>query len=239
MLADNIPPSSSATFKGPKPNSLILEVIHFVELRLIQLANNFSYISPEIGLTFELVNLLQRDTYFELCPFWFRDGYLEDSTRGDSREPDIGVMPKEMIILENKSFPYNKSFFSLEAKILPTPGSDREKEYLIGREVNGKYRYYGGVERFKKGLHGKGLKYSGLIGYIKQKDFEYWQATINNWVGELIVSNHDISIMWTEDDKLVEQCINPSTARFISINKRKSDSITLFHLWVKLAPPDS
>ncbi len=237
MLADNIPPSSKVTFKGPKPNSLILEVMHFVELRLIQLSNNFSHISPEKGLTFELVNLLQRDTYSESCPFWFRDGYLEDSNRGNSREPDIGVMPKETIILESKSFPYNKSFFSFEAKILPTPGSGREKEYLIGREVNGKYRYYGGVERFKKGLHGKDLKNSGLIGYIKQKDFKYWQAVINDWVEQLIVSNHDVSIVWIDDDKLVEQCINPITARFISINKRKNDNIKLFHLWVKLDPP--
>jgi hypothetical protein len=237
MLADNIPPSSSATFEGPEPNGLILEVLNFVELRLIQLSKRFSHISPEKGLTFELVNLLQCDTYKEPCPFWFHDGYLEDSSRGDSREPDIGVMPKETVTIKGKSFPYNKSFFSIEAKILPTPGSDREKEYLIGRQVKGNYKYYGGVERFKKELHGKDLEHAGLIGYIKQRDFKYWQVMVNSWIDELIISNHDISIVWTDDDKLIEQYANPLIARFISSNKRQNDEIALFHLWVKLGSP--
>lgn len=236
MLADSSKLIPANRLKGPEANQFILEVLNFVETRLVEFSERFSSISPEKGLTFQLVNLLQRDTYIEPCPFWFHPGYLEEPDRGNSREPDLGVMPKESntIIVNGKSFPYNRSFFSFEAKILPSPETSREREYLIGREIRGKYKACGGVERFKKELHGKGLDFSGILGYVKQEDFAYWQLTINSWIDELINDPKDHLLKWDDNDKLSKQHARPITARYISYNKRSQDTITLFHLWVKL-----
>ena len=236
MLADSAKLPLTNMLKGPEPNQFISEVLNFVETRLVEFSERFASISPEKGLTFQLVNLLQRDSYKQPYPFWFYAGYLEEPEKGNSREPDIGVMPKESntIIVNGKSFPYNRSFFSFEAKILPSPEKSREREYLIGREIRGKYKACGGVERFKKELHGKGLNFSGILGYIKQQSFSYWQVTMNRWIDELINQSKDHLIQWNENDKLSEQFIYPNTARYISYNKRSQDVITLFHLWVKL-----
>jgi hypothetical protein len=117
MLADSSNLSTANKLKGPEPNQFILAVLDFVETRLVEFSERFSTISPEKGLTFQIVNLLQRDTYKEPCPFRFHSGYLEEPEKGNSREPDMGVMPKDsdIIFINGKSFPYNKSFFSFEA----------------------------------------------------------------------------------------------------------------------------
>ena len=116
MLADHTKGVPRTKVKGTRPDALILQVLDFVEIRLVEFSERFSHVSPETGLTSELVNLLQRDTYKDVCPFWFRDGYLETPERGDSREPDIGVMPKETIVIKGKSFPYDSKLFVLHRK---------------------------------------------------------------------------------------------------------------------------
>jgi hypothetical protein len=222
----------------PTIPSLILVILDYIEKRLPEFAKTFSHIKPESGLTFQLINLLEAENDDENI-FRFYPEPPENPERGDSRAPDIGLMPKKknrIIKIGGKSFPYNKSFFSIEAKILPIPvsGYRGEKEYVIGHEEKGKHKTCGGIERFKTEHHGKNLNYAGLIGYVQKESFDYWYEQINIWIDELIT----INTSWQKDDKLKLEKGYPqkeTISKYKSKNLRiKSKPITLFHLWVKM-----
>ncbi len=120
----------------------------------------------------------------------------------------------------------------MEAKRLPTPGQNRQKEYVIGYN-----KPCGGIVRFKKGIHGKGLKFAAIIGYIQEQNSNYWFIQINEWIGELIIN---LPTFWKKDDKLIQD-IKPMTtlSKFTSKNFRKLDDepedyIYIFHFWINL-----
>lgn len=122
----------------------------------------------------------------------------------------------------------------MEAKRLDNMGTKRSKEYLIGRVEKKKYESNGGVERFKQGIHGRNLKYGALIGYVQKYDFTYWYDLINSWINDLIQKKTISPVHWTPEDKLKKRYIRALTAKFVSVNSRRDDSITLFHLWADL-----
>lgn len=124
-----------------------------------------------------------------------------------------------------------KPLYNIEAKRLPTDknGRDREKEYVHGQSKKDS----GGIERFKTGSHGYQLAKSALLGYIENEDFDYWYEKINEWISYKAHSN---PLEWNINEKLSNISISTdkkySTAR--SIANRKSDSIVLFHIWIKI-----
>lgn len=123
-------------------------------------------------------------------------------------------------------------FFSIEAKRLPTPGQNREREYVIGHN-----KPNGAIERFKKGIHGKNLNYAAVIGYVQNEDFDYWFLKVNGWIEELIKAS---PTEWMADDKLRKIAEpNDQLAKYESDNiripaKSSSDKIRLFHFWITL-----
>ncbi len=125
-----------------------------------------------------------------------------------------------------------KPIFTIEAKRLPAPKKtkkdhSRKKEYVCG---NG-----GGIERYKKGKHGKGLTQSAIIGYIQDKDCNYWFKFINKWIQQL--SSHDKD-NWEPTELLKLVSIFTNTQKFISDNVRKigkkKDSIRMWHYLIEL-----
>jgi len=119
----------------------------------------------------------------------------------------------------------------IEAKRLPTPGSGRKKEYLEGN--------LGGVQRYKKGHHGKDLLESAIIGYIQDKNnCNHWYKEINSWITELINTNRESDIQWETDDYLVQKDNFNTIQKYTSKNKRIVNSITdficLHHYLMKL-----
>ena len=88
-------------------------------------------------------------------------------------------------------------FFKIEVKRLTNLGVARQKEYVIGRMGKEKYKESGGIERFKKGIHGSKLKFAGMIGYIQKEDFDYWFAEVNSWISDLINEN---GTFWKEEE---------------------------------------
>ena len=153
---------------------------------------------------------------------------MENPERGDSPSVDIGTLKlgEDDRVIDSK-LAGNKSFFSIEAKRLPTPGSKREKEYVIGLKNNG------GIERFKTGKHGSQLKYSGMIGFIQENDFKYWNKKINEWIVELSRMDNESDIKWHESEILRPEHFKRTTAQLVSKHKRMDKSnIVLCHLWV-------
>jgi hypothetical protein len=240
MLADNAYLSVSAgKIKGPEPDSSILAVVAFVEKHLISFSQKYtgSPIENEKGLTQKLVLLLNFHANSEGCLFWFDKEYMENPEQGTSPQVDIGTITKleQGIVIESKSYSKEESFFSLEAKRLGGKlEKKRSKEYLIGRFEHKKYINSGGVERFKQGIHGKNLKYGAVIAYVQKHDFSHWHNRINSWIDDLIQKQLKSSVNWTLKDKLSMEYSKSLTAKFISVNSRQNDSVTLFHLWTKL-----
>ena len=237
MLADTHKSMASGKIEGPEIDAPIITVVSCVEQVLITFSEQYadSNIRNEKGLTQKLIHLLTVHASKKYYPFYFQKEYMEDPERGDSPQVDIGVIStsKEGIIIGVK--PYEgESFFSIEAKRLAELGSKRAKEYLVGRTEKNKYNSCGGVERFKQGIHGRGLPYGAIIGYVQEYDFAYWHGLLNSWVEDLIHKKIYSPVTWHIRDKLQKEYIKSTTAKFISITSRKNNFITLFHLWARL-----
>lgn len=118
-------------------------------------------------------------------------------------------------------------FFIIEAKRLPAPEKEREREYVHGE--------LGAMERFTRGYHGKMLEQSAIIGYIEHEDCEPWRKEIKNWINDLIRSNADASIVWDNDDLLTLLTSSMSICTYSSLNKRlelTGITLTQFHLGI-------
>jgi hypothetical protein len=206
MLSDEIPKEPPEHLEGPSFDASILTVVAFVEKHLVEFSNRYadSIITNEKGLTHELCIMLELHARMEGFPFLFKGEFMENPEKGNSPQVDIGVIShlEEGIFIDSKYHSSRKSFFSMEAKRLGKLSKAREKEYLVGRMEKAKYIKCGGIERFKNEIHGKGLKYCGIIGYVQEYDFNYWNHTINSWIDALIAGTITTTAKWTEKDKL-------------------------------------
>lgn len=235
MLADDsLDISSGQLTSGIELNSSITSVIEFIEIYFAQFKEIAmgEVSTSEKSLTDKLCKYFNRKAGH--LPYYFHHENVENPLSGQSPQIDIGTVSRnEMLRVGDRSYSWDESFFSLEAKRLPIPGTIREKEYVTG--IGGTIS--GGIQRFKHGKHGERLKYAAIIGYIQQNDARHWFLRINEWVDELIASNPNF---WDERDKLIRSNIQP-----IDIDKYESkhvrlksdgsvDEIELFHFWISL-----
>lgn len=183
-------------------------------------------IESEDYISQKLCSFLQNLTYKNgFFMFQFQWKYIK--TR---RSSDIAVISR------NPFKPTNNPFFTIEAKRLPTPGTGREKEYVEGN--------LGGIERYKRGHHGKGLPQSAIVGYVQKETCSHWHSKINEWINDLIQANKEIDIIWNEDDLLRHLSDLGKVQKYVSENRRLTpsnpvhnwleDSITLYHYLMDL-----
>ncbi len=234
MLSDasrNI--SSGQLTSGIELDSSIKSVIEFIEVYFTEFSQKVKgeITTSEKSLTDRVCKYFNRNA--GKYPFYFQHENVEDHTTGKSPQIDIATLSRsEQIIIGDRSYNEFDPFFAIEAKRLPTPGHKREKEYVVGHE-----RQCGGIERFKKEIHGKNLKFAAIIGYIQEKNGNHWFLKINEWIGELITSN---PAFWKKDDRLIKQNTKPKGLdKFISKNFKSDDNgqeefINLFHFWISL-----
>lgn len=112
-----------------------------------------------------------------------------------------------------------RSLFSVEAKRLPTPGSDRIKEYVLGSG--------GGMERFKREDHGKGLFNCGMLAFIEKQDFNHWYSVINSWITDASTCG-----LWSTEECLINLTTKTTWAKSSSTIKRDSSDLKLIHFWI-------
>lgn len=138
------------------------------------------------------------------------------------REPDFGVY----VVEDRNPFGLTREFFVIEAKILPTG----KKDYVVGN--------LGGIERYKRGHHGKDLPQSAMIGYVQTETCSHWYTKINKWINDLISNNSDNSIHWDSEDLLTETNDFSTTKKYVSQNTRivdlNRDKIILYHYLMEL-----
>lgn len=234
MLADSLQNKSSGKLtEGIEPDSSIKAVIEFIEVHFAEFSKKVKgeITANEKFLNDKLCKFLNRKA--SAYPFYFHHENVENYVSGISPQTDIGILSEcEKLTIGDRNYGEFESFFSMEAKRLPTLGSNREKEYVIGHD-----KPYGGMERFKKRIHGNNLRYAAIIGYIQQEDANHWFLKINDWISELITSSPEL---WKEEDKLIrERNKLVELAKFTSKNYRpkvnmQEDFISLFHFWIDL-----
>jgi hypothetical protein len=163
-------------------------------------------------------------------PYFFDKENIEKDSNGHSPRVDIAALARDGggVVINGSACAGGQRFLAIEAKRLPAPASNREREYLTGER--------GGVSRFKQGIHASDLTTVGIIAYVQRHAFDYWKRALNGWVDELIAASTP-DLPWDEQDRLELEDASPRLARFRSSNLRVSDNqrLTMRHLWVQLA----
>lgn len=220
MIVENFDNNFSVSEKHSFPKkSLLSKVIESIEdtpqyflQALLQLKGK-SLNEDELTQVFvEQNNAVICESYL---PFLANVEY-RDLIFGSKGRPDIYYFPIEK---GNISAP----LFIMEAKRLPAPEKTREKEYVIssGKKSNG------GIERFKKGIHGEGLSEGGMLGYVESGTYEQWKEQINVWIIELVPE-------WSEKECLIDLRKFSNHSSLKSNVVRKTEPIKLHHFWVKI-----
>lgn len=191
MISSNY---STGTINSPAPSfrkGLIIEnVVSFIEINLVKFQQE--YINEENDseerISQFLTNFLSDSAKDEA--FIFCKEAIQEQEKGNDRRVDIGVFMHR----------FDRSpFFTIEAKRLPTPGADREREYVIGI----KKKKSGGIERYKLNLHGTDINKSAIVAYIEKNDFNFWLQEINSWIDDLVNGDQNDGIEWSQNDKLI------------------------------------
>lgn len=217
--------------KGKTPfgsrQAIELSVINFVFSHLAAWRDDpMRY--PEVAetkLSAQLSNYLDRSSRREEFPFLFQ----REQPQGGNRDVDIVANPDDELV----AFGYFSSSYDevvvFEAKRLPAPVLDRQREYVSG----GSAKLSGGIQRFKACVHGKGHSVAAMIGYIQENTPIFFYREINAWILELCDCPAD-SVPWVREEQLEEFMeYADGTARAISVHQRvQSGAITMHHLWV-------
>lgn len=149
--------------------------------------------------------------------------FFHQSPQAGRHIVDIGVYPfEEGISVANQMYRLDDVFYTLEAKRLPTPGTGREREYVVGNGA----KQSGGIERFKENLHGDRLLYSGMIAYIQEDRKPSWLANINQWLADLATHPPtNAHATWGQNDLLrQETTATPRVREFSSHHHRAHGS---------------
>lgn len=190
----------------------------------------------------------EKSLNFHLCVFLNRRSreilpmvhFQHEVPQGKSRSVDMGVLgTEELTVIDARGYSIYEPFLVIEAKRLPAPSRDREREYVAGEKRNNASPT-GGVQRFKLGLHGADIEIAVMIGYIQEKTIPYWHAVINQWIGILSKEKAGDKCIWGTDDMIgkydldEERGISSSVSDHLRAESCRTKSIRIHHLWVEM-----
>jgi hypothetical protein len=161
--------------------------------------------------------------------------FHHESPQTGQRFVDISASPLEITVIEAKTYSIYDPFLVLEGKRLPAPSSDRQMEYVTGRD-----RTDGGIQRFKLGLHGAKLQVAVMIGYVQDGSARHWHKEINSWISALVAGTDIDSCAWSAGERLdrLDEDKQERIGSCSSTHERSGDvasnSIYLQHLFVEM-----
>ena len=135
--------------------------------------------------------------------------------------------------MANQMYGLDDVLYTLEAKRLPTPGTGREREYVVG---NGP-KQSGGIERFKENLHGDRMLYSGMIAYIQEDREPSWLENVNQWISDLATHPPtNARSTWSQNDWLRQETTATLIVREFSSHHHRAygGPMQLWHFWLDL-----
>ena len=127
--------------------------------------------------------------------------FKHESPQSGTRTVDIGIHgTKEATVIGVRPYSIYEPFLVIEAKRLPAPSRDREREYVTGtdRSSGGPT---GGIQRFKLGLHGSNVETAAMVSYIEQHSPSHWHGAINGWIADLIGVTSTDGCVWSRAER--------------------------------------
>ncbi len=197
------------------PDGLIQSIKNYISIHIKNFKINYEQISEtdiEQSYNNQLSSFFNANLSNEI--FQFQHEYQ----RENSRKPDIAVLIKELVLKSDYL-----SIFDIECKRLNTKLS-HVKQY-VSEET-------GGIERFKKNLHGTDLSHSAMIAYVETETFDFWFQKINSWIDKEITKDNSF---WNETDYLFKNN-NKLYSKHLRHNKT---AIELQHFWIDISKQDS
>ena len=150
-----------------------------------------------------------------------------------SRTIDLSVKPSgATLIIEGRRSTIFDTILPIECKRLPTPpGTNRDhREYVFSDKKS-----TGGIQRFKEGNHAATHTIGAMIGYIQRDTFEFWMASITEWINGLTESS---SPGWSSKDlpRLERHDQGRKVTVLSSTHERVQplQEIELRHLWIQM-----
>ncbi len=164
--------------------------------------------------------------------------FKHEAPQTSSRTVDIGVHgTADETVIDAQLYSIYEPFMVIEAKRLPAPTKEREREYVSGTsKANGTPT--GGIQRFKLGLHGARVNVAVIVGYIEEQSTQHWHQTINQWISDLGAKPSSDGCQWDQSDSLQQLDLQDEkgTSRTESTHQRMghclTPSIRICHLWV-------
>ncbi|MFZ3007016.1 MAG: hypothetical protein WA047_12620 [Phenylobacterium sp.] len=157
----------------------------------------------------------------------------EPDTVEAGRRIDLIAAPSDCAIwVEGRRHVDFDTLLPMECKRLPTPKGPRrdKREYLFCRHTS-----TGGVDRFKRGLHGAAHQLALMIAFIQEGDVTRWERRIARWTAGL--ARAGIS-GWVRSDSLSLENID-AEARCSTLVSRHSrnglSELELRHLWIEMS----
>jgi hypothetical protein len=222
-------------FSGPVPGGQFKRVVKLIQdclpafgAHILQKRSAQERIDNEDGLNRCLSRFISNTANSQGIPFFAEPESMEDETSGSSPAVDIGIYlyvadsaidPPKITVFEGKRLSN-----SLHRK--------RRREYVYGHQQAEKHIACGGLERFKKTIHGRDFNQAGMIGYMQDDAPQIWYKRINKWISELVAKDHDPK--WQPQEQLTSFKLNGRVATSSSTVYRKDENIRLTHLWIDL-----
>jgi hypothetical protein len=160
--------------------------------------------------------------------------FSHEERQTGARRVDFAANPRQGVIIGKTYHSIYDSFIVFEGKRLPTPSKDREREYVTGGSKKS-----GGIQRFKRGLHGAKQETAVILAYIQGGASSFWLFKVNEWIVMETATPSVSEEHWAEDEQLtgfVDDVAN-RIAKASSSHQRDSsstDKIQIEHLWVEM-----
>jgi hypothetical protein len=160
--------------------------------------------------------------------------FSHEEKQTGARRVDFAANPRQGIIIGKTYHSIYDPFIVFEGKRLPAPSKDREREYVTGGSKKS-----GGIQRFKRGLHGAKQEIAVILAYIQDGASSSWLRKLNEWIVTETTTPSVSDEQWAEDEQLtgfVHDIANHSAKAYSSHQRDNSvtNRIQLQHLWVEM-----
>lgn len=217
---------------GPEPNALVARTLAFIRSELPRWRDRADRReeSAEERLNAQLCKHLDALARHKLPSVQFHHEEKQES----NHRVDVSAGLVEGGFIGTTYHSIDDPFIVIEGKRLPTPGGRaREREYVTGGSSR-----TGGIQRFKLGLHGKGMPVAAMVGYVQKGAALHWRRQINGWIAEL-ANDLPLDEEWVSDE-ILSLITNDSGARLTvleSAHTRRDEAggpLKLHHFWLEM-----
>lgn len=185
-------------FSGPLQNTQFNQIVELIKTAIPHFAASAQaeQISNENGLNQKLARFITSVADNCNLPYVAYPESMEDENRGDSPATDFGIRLKVEDVCVDQPL-----IAKFEGKRLSEHTKTyRRREYVIGHEKKGKHIPCGGIERFKRSIHGRNFRHAGMIGYIQDGSAMSWWEQVNLWISDL--ADQETAPSWSTAEHL-------------------------------------